>query len=163
MKICWSLKNFSIDFNGYKCDVLWDVSLELWKLWMIKVIAIDPDRAEHFDVWTEFLRCWMWEEKRAKLIGWNNNKNFVRSITYSWNAVSAFPLNNLLTSSQPNLTHITISDRNQTQSWPITFSYIFLVSKSKNCYESCGVFFWNGKKKHLHDRMFDNCSSSLQF
>ena len=39
-----------------------------------------------------FLRCWMWEEKTDKIIGRNNNNSFVRSITYSWNAVSAFPL-----------------------------------------------------------------------
>ena len=41
----------------------------------------------------------MWEEKTDKIIGRNNNnKLFVRSITYSGNAVSAFPLNNLAVS-----------------------------------------------------------------
>ena len=32
-----------------------------------------------------FLRCRMWEEKRAKISRRNNNKLFVRSLTYSWN------------------------------------------------------------------------------
>ena len=36
----------------------------------------------------------MWEEETDKITG--NNKLFVRSITFSGNAVSAFPLNNIL-------------------------------------------------------------------
>jgi len=37
----------------------------------------------------------MWEEKTGKIIRWNNNTNFVRSITYSGNAETAFPLNKI--------------------------------------------------------------------
>ena len=38
-----------LKFKCYKCDVLWDVSLELWKLWMIKVIA--PDSRPSWTFW----------------------------------------------------------------------------------------------------------------
>ena len=78
----------------------------------------------------------MWEEKRAKIIGWNN-KNFVRSITYSWNAVSAFPLNDMNGKVEISQYTSTVPEYMHLSTLPVmvlcVFNYIFYLAQINVC------------------------------